>query len=98
MCEKYVRSRALFFEEAGAENWNPSPTKSDRADLMASSMSGRRHLIDQHISSCDYYAGYEEWKNWDKPFTFTAEEAEYFAGEFSRIPLAGMNLLEIGFG
>lgn len=45
-----------------------------------------------------HYIGYEAWKGWAKPFTFTEEEAEYFTGEFSGIPLAGKDVLEIGFG
>jgi 2-polyprenyl-3-methyl-5-hydroxy-6-metoxy-1,4-benzoquinol methylase len=45
-----------------------------------------------------HYIGYEAWKGWAKPFTFTEEEAEYFSGELNGIPLAGKDVLEIGFG
>ncbi len=45
-----------------------------------------------------HYIGYEAWKGWAKPFTFTEQEAEYFSGEFNGIPLAGKDVLEIGFG
>ena len=45
-----------------------------------------------------HYIGYEAWKGWAKPFTFTEEEAEYFSGELNGIPLAGNDVLEIGFG
>lgn len=44
------------------------------------------------------YIGYETWKGWTKPFTFAAEELEYFSGEFTDIPIAGKRVLEIGFG
>lgn len=44
------------------------------------------------------YAGYETWKGWDRYFQFTADEAEYYAGELQGIPLAGRMVLEIGFG
>ncbi len=44
------------------------------------------------------YHGYERWKGWTKPFSFTGEEAEYFSGEMRGIPLAGKSLLEVGFG
>ena len=45
-----------------------------------------------------HYAGYEQWKGWEQPLTFTAEDAEYFAGKMRAIPLAGRTLLEVGFG
>lgn len=45
-----------------------------------------------------HYQGYEAWKGWTAPFTYTEEEAEYFSGEMRGIPLAGKALLEIGFG
>ncbi len=44
------------------------------------------------------YAGYEEWKGWDRPFTYTGDDASYFAGEMRGIDVAGKRVLEIGFG
>jgi 2-polyprenyl-3-methyl-5-hydroxy-6-metoxy-1,4-benzoquinol methylase len=44
------------------------------------------------------YEGYETWKGWSKPFTYTPEEAEYFAGETRGLAIAGSGVLEIGFG
>jgi 2-polyprenyl-3-methyl-5-hydroxy-6-metoxy-1,4-benzoquinol methylase len=52
----------------------------------------------QSYSPYRHYIGYEAWKGWANPFTFTKEEAEYFSGEFNGIPLAGKDMLEIGFG
>lgn len=46
----------------------------------------------------DLYAGYETWKGWTETFAFTAEEAEYFAGETRGVKIADADLLEIGFG
>jgi 2-polyprenyl-3-methyl-5-hydroxy-6-metoxy-1,4-benzoquinol methylase len=45
-----------------------------------------------------HYRGYEAWKGWTKPFTYTDEEAEYFSGEMRGVTLAGKSLLEVGFG
>jgi len=44
------------------------------------------------------YHGYENWKGWTKPFTYTNEDAAYFSGELNGIELADSDLLEIGFG
>jgi len=44
------------------------------------------------------YAGYENWKGWTKPFTFTSEEAVYFTGETRGVAVADADVLEIGFG
>lgn len=45
------------------------------------------------------YDGYEIWKGWgDRPFQFTAEDAEYYAGEFKGLRIHGANVFEIGFG
>jgi SAM-dependent methyltransferase len=46
----------------------------------------------------DLYSGYESWKRWDRLFTYSAEEATYFAGEMTNIRIEGAELLEIGFG
>lgn len=48
--------------------------------------------------SANLYRGYETWKGWDKPFTVTAEEATYFAGETRGTRIEGGDVLEIGFG
>ena len=45
-----------------------------------------------------HYARYEKWKGWTSYFEFSAEEAEYFAGELRGIPLAGKSVLDLGFG
>ncbi|MGJ0507154.1 MAG: class I SAM-dependent methyltransferase [Methylocystis sp.] len=44
------------------------------------------------------YSGYEVWKAWDKPFTYSAEDDAYFAGETRGIVVAGGRLLEVGYG
>ncbi len=44
------------------------------------------------------YAGYDAWKGWSDPFTYTPEEASYYAAETSGKPLHGTRVLEIGFG
>ncbi len=46
----------------------------------------------------DLYQGYETWKGWTKPFTYTAEDAAYFAGESRGTKIEGGDVLEIGFG
>jgi 2-polyprenyl-3-methyl-5-hydroxy-6-metoxy-1,4-benzoquinol methylase len=52
----------------------------------------------QSASSSDLYQGYESWKGWSKPFTYTTEDAAYFAGESSDAKIEGGDVLEIGFG
>lgn len=49
-------------------------------------------------SARDLYAGYEQWKGWDKPFSLSSEEAVYFAGETRGLRIDGADVLEIGFG
>jgi 2-polyprenyl-3-methyl-5-hydroxy-6-metoxy-1,4-benzoquinol methylase len=44
------------------------------------------------------YDRYEKWKGWDKPFTYSIEDATYFAGEMRGLGVQSCNLLEIGFG
>lgn len=44
------------------------------------------------------YVGYETWKGWDRPFSYTHEDATYFAGEMRGIRIEGGALLEVGFG
>ena len=44
------------------------------------------------------YRGYESWKGWAHTFTYTADDAAYFAAETRGIPLSGSTLLEVGFG
>lgn len=44
------------------------------------------------------YAGYQDWKGWDRPFHHDARDAEILGGEFTGVPLAGARVLEIGFG
>ena len=46
----------------------------------------------------ELYAGYEAWKGWSKPFTCSAEEAIYFAGETRGLAIEHADVLEIGFG
>ena len=50
------------------------------------------------VSQSDLYAGYEIWKGWDKPFTYSAEDASAFAGETRELRIEGADVLEIGFG
>lgn len=40
----------------------------------------------------------ETWKGWSKPFTYSADEAAYFAGETRGARIEGGDVLEIGFG
>lgn len=49
-------------------------------------------------ATANFYDGYEDWKNWSKPFSYHAEEEKYFAGELRGIAIKDMELLEIGFG
>lgn len=44
------------------------------------------------------YAGYAAWKGWDRPFSYTGEEAQYFKGEARGVAISGADVLEIGFG
>ncbi len=44
------------------------------------------------------YQGYEQWKSWTRRFTYTADEAAYFAGEVAGLEIAEADVLEIGFG
>lgn len=44
------------------------------------------------------YAGYQAWKGWDRPFTYSPEEATYFAGETQGLAIGSAAVLEIGFG
>lgn len=41
---------------------------------------------------------YPAWKGWDRPFSYTADEAAYFAGETRDLAIAGADVLDIGFG
>lgn len=63
-------------------------------------MSNAAHEIGETAfgPSRDIYHGYETWKGWDRPFTYTAEEAVYFAGETSGTKIEDGDVLEIGFG
>ena len=53
--------------------------------------------VDPGLSG-DLYGGYEIWKDWSKPFTVTAEDAAYFAGETRGTKIEDGDVLEIGFG
>jgi 2-polyprenyl-3-methyl-5-hydroxy-6-metoxy-1,4-benzoquinol methylase len=44
------------------------------------------------------YATYVAWKQWDRLFAYTPEQARYFAGEMRGLAVAGADLLEIGYG
>lgn len=57
----------------------------------------RAYDIDRNPSK-DLYHGYETWKGWRKPFTYTADEADYFAGELRDAKIAHADVLAIGFG
>jgi SAM-dependent methyltransferase len=41
---------------------------------------------------------YPAWKGWDRPFSYTPDEAAYFAGETRDLAIAGVDVLDIGFG
>ena len=41
---------------------------------------------------------YPAWKGWDRPFSYTPDEAAYFAGETRDLAIAGADVLDIGFG
>lgn len=49
-------------------------------------------------SDADLYEAYEAWKGWDCPFTFTADENDYFEAECRGLSIEGATLFEIGFG
>ncbi len=44
------------------------------------------------------YAGYIDWKRWERLFSYTPDEAAYFAGETRGIKIARAEVFEIGFG
>lgn len=44
------------------------------------------------------YVGYERWKGWGDLFRFTADDAEYYAGECREASFKDASVLEIGFG
>lgn len=46
----------------------------------------------------DGYQGYTQWKRWQGDAAPTLGESRYYAAEFRDIPLAGKQVLEIGFG
>jgi 2-polyprenyl-3-methyl-5-hydroxy-6-metoxy-1,4-benzoquinol methylase len=50
------------------------------------------------MSNDELYFAYDYWKGWTNPFTFSAEEAAYFAGETLGVKIANADVLEIGFG
>ena len=50
------------------------------------------------MSGLDDYTDYADWKSWDNPFTFDAEDASRFATETAGLVIAGKAVLEIGFG
>ncbi|PHS21653.1 MAG: hypothetical protein COA84_15410 [Robiginitomaculum sp.] len=45
-----------------------------------------------------FYSGYDNWKGWDKFFSYTEENAQYFLGECRDLKVQGGTVLEIGFG
>jgi len=49
-------------------------------------------------SDRDRYAGYENWKNWTKPFQPPAGQVAYFEGECRDLNIAYADVFEIGFG
>ena len=50
------------------------------------------------MANHDFYKDYEIWKEWDKPFEYSQDEAEYFSGETRELNLKDAEILEIGFG
>jgi len=50
------------------------------------------------LPSTDVYAGYELWKKWDRPFSYSEDEAAYYKGEMRGLEIGGADVLEIGFG
>ncbi|MEM7005564.1 MAG: methyltransferase domain-containing protein [Pseudomonadota bacterium] len=46
----------------------------------------------------DLYDSYQEWKSWDKLFSYTADHAGYFAGELADLKTIDADILEVGFG
>ncbi len=63
---------------------------------MMRGMNGGAERLDARPPST--YAGYEDWKGWNKPFSYTSEDAAYFAGEMRGVAVANADVLEIGFG
>ncbi len=55
-------------------------------------------MADGHFGSSDHYSSYHLWKGWNKLFSYTPDEADYFAGETSDLKISDANVLEIGFG
>ena len=51
-----------------------------------------------HAPADTLYFGYESWKGWTDPFTYTKEEAAYFSGEMRGLQVRKADILEIGFG
>jgi 2-polyprenyl-3-methyl-5-hydroxy-6-metoxy-1,4-benzoquinol methylase len=51
-----------------------------------------------NASAGGLYRRYETWKGWDKPFTYSRDEAAYFAGETRGLEIKDADVLEIGFG
>ena len=45
-----------------------------------------------------FYDGYECWKGWDSPFSFSEDDADYYTVECRDARIAGADILEIGFG
>lgn len=52
----------------------------------------------ENLASDPAYAGYDEWKRWTQPFTYTPDDADYFAGETRGLRITGADVFEIGFG
>lgn len=44
------------------------------------------------------YERYADWKGWKGEFAINSKDARYFAAEFAGLPVAGREVLEIGFG
>lgn len=44
------------------------------------------------------YEGYADWKGWKGEFATSDKVVRYFTAEFEGLPLAGRDVLEIGFG
>jgi SAM-dependent methyltransferase len=41
---------------------------------------------------------YPAWKQWDRPFSYSEDDAAYFAGETRDLAITGADVLDIGFG
>lgn len=50
------------------------------------------------LAGLEGYEGYADWKGWTGEFTASDKHARYFRAEFEGLPLAGREVLEIGFG